>query len=158
MIRLLRVAAWLRKRWWRVARPIVVGVRVMVFDAQGRVLLVRHTYGRPAWYLPGGGVKRGETLAEAAARELREETGVHPTEGASTLRLHGVLTNLTEAKTDHIAVFVVDAGRWTMRASTAAEIAAVGFHDPASLPSATSPGTRRRIAEIVAGRAPAERW
>jgi len=45
---------------------------------EGKVLLVRHerpTAPEPYWVPPGGGVLPGETLREAALRELREETG-----------------------------------------------------------------------------------
>jgi ADP-ribose pyrophosphatase YjhB (NUDIX family) len=43
----------------------------------GRVLLVRHTYGRrEVWYLPGGGVRRGEAPLRGAAREMQEELGL----------------------------------------------------------------------------------
>ena len=50
---------------------VSVGIR----DAQGRVLLARHVEGN-RWLLPGGGIEPGETPADAAVREVWEETGV----------------------------------------------------------------------------------
>jgi ADP-ribose pyrophosphatase YjhB (NUDIX family) len=56
----------------------LVGAAAAVFDADGRVLLVQR--GRPPrigqWGLPGGMLELGERLADAAAREVREECGV----------------------------------------------------------------------------------
>lgn len=71
----LRAAHRLRLVWWRVRRPTLQGCRVLVFDDQARVLLVRHGYGSGSWMLPGGGISRRETPSVAAARELAEETG-----------------------------------------------------------------------------------
>lgn len=55
--------------------------RVLLFDADGRLLLMRGRLpGKPpesaAWFTVGGGVEPGETLAQAAIREIAEETGL----------------------------------------------------------------------------------
>ncbi|MFJ6719261.1 MULTISPECIES: NUDIX hydrolase [unclassified Streptomyces] len=64
----------------RASRPKAVTAASVVFtDPAGRVLLVRPAYGKPGrWILPGGGVESdlGETPRTAAAREVREETGL----------------------------------------------------------------------------------
>ena len=52
------------------------GAAAVVRDAAGGVLLVRHTYGRLNWELPGGASEPGETLEETVLRELGEETGL----------------------------------------------------------------------------------
>lgn len=55
-----------------------VGIGVIAFDPEGRVLLVQR--GKPPrqglWTLPGGAQHLGERAEAAARRELMEETGI----------------------------------------------------------------------------------
>lgn len=71
----------------------------MLFDAERRVLLVRHSYGRDHWALPGGAIGGGENPADAVRRELLEEVGCGVNElvhfGSATSDLHGA-TNVVE--------------------------------------------------------------
>jgi ADP-ribose pyrophosphatase YjhB (NUDIX family) len=56
----------------------IAAVAVFVFDPEGRVLMIKRAK-EPAmgmWAPPGGFINAGETLEEAAAREIAEETGL----------------------------------------------------------------------------------
>jgi ADP-ribose pyrophosphatase YjhB (NUDIX family) len=141
--RLLHRAA---RIYWRVARPTTVGVKVLLVR-DGEVALVRHTY-QDLWFLPGGGVKKGETFEEAARRELHEEVGAQLGE----LRLLGVYSSFTEAKSDHIAVFVSSPS--SIEGARSWEIEECRFFPTESLPPDCGSGDRRRIAEYLGGEWP----
>lgn len=73
-----------RSRDTAIHRP---SARVVLLDADDRILLVRSEWdGRTLWFTPGGRLEDGETAAAAARRELHEETGVEP----GMLRWEGV--------------------------------------------------------------------
>lgn len=53
------------------------GVRVVIPDEEGRILMVKqHHEERDIWMVPGGGIEEGENSIEAAIREAKEETGL----------------------------------------------------------------------------------
>src|SRR3954452_10995879 len=84
-------------------RGLSVGVRGLVWNDAGGLLLVKHSY-TPGWHFPGGGVEVGETVHDAVARELREEGGV---ELVAPARFVGVFHNHEWTRGDHIAFFEV---------------------------------------------------
>lgn len=132
---------------------MTLGVRGIARDAAGRVLLVRHSY-QPGWFLPGGGVERGQTAYEALEQEMAEEAGVAVT-GAP--RLFGIYSNHDVFANDHVAVFLVD--RWVpCPSNSAGEIVERGFFPLTALPDDTTTGTRRRLAEAFEGAAISARW
>jgi ADP-ribose pyrophosphatase YjhB (NUDIX family) len=135
-------------------RPMTLGVRGVVLDADNRVMLVRHSY-VPGFYLPGGGVEPGETLAEALGRELTEECGVRLT-GAPTLR--GVYLNRRSSRRDHVALFVVRNFDYDGPRPPDHEILEADFFSINALPPETTPATRARLAEIVADAPAAPYW
>lgn len=62
---------------FNIDRP-TVGVGAVVFDDQGRILLIQRTRtpNQGMWAVPGGKPEFGERLEEAVVRETREETGL----------------------------------------------------------------------------------
>lgn len=140
--------------WFRFRRSMTLGVRGIVVDGEGRVLLVRHTY-TPGWHFPGGGVEKGETAALSMQRELKEEAGIEAATGA--IRLLSVHANHSFFPNDHVLVYRIDT--WTQgEATSRGEIAGVQFVDPLMPPEGVSPATRRRLDEIFAGADTSELW
>lgn len=143
------IEPWLRKPfqlWSVLSRRLSLGVRGIVLDQEGRVLLVEHTY-LHGWYLPGGGVERGETAEAAVVRELMEEGGVRVIGRPRLLSIHD---NRRLFPGDHVLVYRVD--RWEPCPMTAVrEIARVGWFHPDALPDTVTPSTRLRLAEALEG-------
>jgi len=126
--------------------PVSLGARAIALDARGHVLLVRHTY-VGGWHLPGGGVDRHETSADALMRELKEEVCLVK---SAPPELFGIYLRRAGRWSDHIALYVVRNVELNFHANH--EIAEIRFADGYALPAGTSDGTRRRLAEF-AGRA-----
>lgn len=99
-----RGAYRLMRAYWAVAHPRTHGALVLVWNG-GEVLLVRNSYTR-YHSAPGGYVKAGETGAVAAARELREETGLQSR--PEDLRQALDEQHVWEGKQEHIEIFELE--------------------------------------------------
>jgi 8-oxo-dGTP pyrophosphatase MutT (NUDIX family) len=134
-----------------VLSPTAFGVAGLVADAQGRVLLVRHSY-KAGWCLPGGGVDRGEPPEQAVRRELREEVGLT----GGTVQFLGLYTRRAGWATNVIALYRVTGGAVAFRPNF--EIREICFADPAALPPGVTPATARRLAELSGAVAVSPHW
>jgi 8-oxo-dGTP pyrophosphatase MutT (NUDIX family) len=120
-------------------RPVRMGVRVMMIQ-DNKVTLIRQTY-MPGWFMPGGGLKRGETLEQAARREAYEETGAELGE----VTLMGAYTSFKDWKTDHNLVFLCHDFKITGQPDQ--EIAELNSFPLDQLPQGLWPGHIRRLEE-----------
>jgi ADP-ribose pyrophosphatase YjhB (NUDIX family) len=137
----------------RHTRGMTLGVRGLVTDAEGRVLLIEHTY-MPGWYMPGGGVEHGETTEESLARELVEEAGVEITAPPRLVSIHA---NQGRFRGDHVLLYRIDHWR-PCPATSRGEIKALGWFALDALPEETTASTLRRIAEVLQGTEVDLRW
>ena len=150
----MTIANGLRRVWWIALRPKTVGASALVVDGD-KFLLIRQSYGTRRWTLPGGAVKRNETLKEAAVREAHEEAGIQVND-LDAVTLLGVYGNFKSGKSDHLAVFVIR--DWEQKPVDTIEISDCGFFAFDELPEETSGGARRRIEEYLGRRPLALHW
>lgn len=150
---MIRLREWVL-RWayrvyslqWRMTGAVKIGVRVLLLRDE-TVLLVRHSY-LPGWLPPGGGVKKRETLEQAARREAHEEVGATIT---GAVELIGIYDNFAEGKSDHVALFVAHDFTLDEFAHTW-EIAEKRFIPLNALPKDARLGLGSHIADYLAGK------
>ena len=156
MVQSIRERLKLRVMHWGflLTRPMSLGVRGIVVDADDNVLLVRHGY-VSGWHFPGGGVEVGETCLESLNRELEEEARI-AIEGPPVL--HGLFFNTQTSQRDHVAAYVVRSFRILGERPPDWEIAEARFFPRLALPEGTTRATRARLAEIFDSAPLSERW
>jgi 8-oxo-dGTP pyrophosphatase MutT (NUDIX family) len=148
----IRSAQACRRVYWFIVRPKTFGVRGAVFDKDGRVALVKHTY-QKGYYFPGGGVRRAEPKEATLLRELREEIGLCA--WASVVHF-GTYISDREYNRDTIDLFIVRDAETAPAVNI--EIQSVQFFDPGEIPPDTSAATRRRLTEIANGKQHTAAW
>ena len=125
---------------------IMLGANIAIFKS-GRILLTKRE-DFEVWCLPGGVVEVGESVAQAAIREAREETGLE----VELLRLVGVYSTIegVYGADWHAAVFTArpTGGALSPQAS---EVLELRFFDPDELPHDLLWWHRQRIADACDG-------
>jgi 8-oxo-dGTP diphosphatase len=129
----------------------ILGVSALIAKER-RVVLVKRARGVYAglWSLPGGRVELGETLREAARREVREETGLSAEIGRLVTAVDIIESETDGAPVHHfvVVVFLGEEAGGTLRAGgDAAEARRFGLDELTGL--AITPGTADLIAEAL---------
>ncbi|MEN9649493.1 MAG: hypothetical protein RL094_460 [Candidatus Parcubacteria bacterium] len=101
------------KSVWFFTRPTTQGVKCLIIkkgepatSGSDQLLLIRHTYGKGTWNLPGGGIKRDEDHVEAIKREVFEELGICLED--TKIRAVGSFFTTREFKKDTVFCFAAE--------------------------------------------------
>lgn len=112
---------------------------------EGQILLTQRE-DFETWILPSGGVDDGESLAQAAIRETKEETGLD----VELTRLVGVYSRLSNMPSVHAVLFAAKPIGGEIQCQEG-ETIAVQWFDFDKIPSPLSAGHGRRIEDAILG-------
>jgi 8-oxo-dGTP pyrophosphatase MutT (NUDIX family) len=113
------------------ALPHAAGCVVYRYDTSGAplILMIRDQYGH--WTLPKGHLDPGEGAAEAAVREVREETGVSGALGPPLGEIsYPVTSRRGETYVKRVAFFLLRASSEQLTPEAAEGISAAGWYPP----------------------------
>ena len=119
---------------------LVVNVAV----TQDNIILLTQREDFETWILPGGGVEEGESIAQAAIRETKEETGLD----VELTGLVGIYSRLGNFLSDHIVLFTGKSIGGKIKCQ-AGETIAVKWFPFDQIPSPLSLGHKRRIEDVL---------
>ncbi len=119
-----------------------LAVNVAVIHA-GKILLTQRE-DFETWILPSGGVEEGESIAQAAIRETKEETGLD----VELTRLVGVYSRLGSWSLGYMILFAAKPVGGEIKCQVG-ETIAVEWFDFDKLPNPLSAGHKRRIEDAI---------
>lgn len=129
------------------------GVGVILRDAQGRILLEKRS-DNGMWGIPGGGIDPGESVQEAALREIKEETGLT----IRIIKLIGVYSELSQQRivtypnkgdVCHLVDVVVEARALSGTLTPSPESETLEFFKPQDVPTDLAPPSRAPLQDAL---------
>ena len=132
-------------KYFLFSRPLTMGARCVIVNADDEIFLVKHTY-ISGWHLPGGGVSVGESAEIAIKREVSEET-VFDLIGLP--QLIGVYHCNCITKRDHVVVFLSKTFETNRSQIDSFEIKAGRFFSINSLPTDIDSDTKVWICDAL---------
>ncbi|MGZ9586715.1 NUDIX hydrolase [Paenibacillus marinisediminis] len=121
----------------------LMGAAAIILDTEGRVLLVKHSYGKCNWEIPGGKSEQNESAQDTARREVEEEIGLHVQVGPLTGVYYDPQYDM------HHYAFICTLSEEQMPQPTSPEIIECGYFSIDDLPRPLSDFTYQRIQDAL---------
>ncbi|SDS50629.1 ADP-ribose pyrophosphatase YjhB, NUDIX family [Paenibacillaceae bacterium GAS479] len=120
-----------------------MGAAAVILDSEGRILLVKHSYGKNNWELPGGKSEEKESAQDTAKREVLEEVGLTVEVG----QLTGIYYD--PGYDMHHFVFISTTDDDQKPEPSSPEILECGYYSIEDLPKPISDFTYKRIQDAL---------